>query len=503
MSSPRIHHAATRVVLRLLPWLILAVTLGITCFAWNHERQTTRTALHSQFDFALRETVSRIEQRVMGYAQMLRGVQSLFATTDLANRAALHDYVQALQLDANFSGAESIGVVAWVPAPREFHAPIIGREPTEGHYLAPLGHDVWTEPVLRLALEKARDSGMVTISGKIPRNGDIGVGTESGFAMCLPIFAQGQPHDSVAQRRNGLIGWVYATFRMNDFMASLYGTQSPGLTLAMHDGTEATDAALLYHSKGSTAAGDSWRQAAISATEYMVVAGHNWTLSLNTQEAFEANYGRGMATLTAIAGAVLSLLLAMLSWQMINGREQALRLAAAMTEELRHMAQHDPLTGLPNRALFSDRLNHELARAKRQHGRFAMVFLDLDYFKPVNDNLGHDVGDLVLQQVARQLKATVREADTVGRIGGDEFVVLMAQLSASEAILTLAEKLHQAVRQPFVAAGHELSVSCSIGVAVYPENGTSAAALTKSADAAMYRAKQAGRDCVRLCTPPD
>jgi diguanylate cyclase (GGDEF)-like protein len=233
----------------------------------------------------------------------------------------------------------------------------------------------------------------------------------------------------------------------------------------------------------------------------MVVAGHNWTLSLNTQEAFEARYGRGVATLTAIAGAVLSLLLAMLSWQMINGREQALRLAAAMTEELRHMAQHDPLTGLPNRALFGDRLDHELARAKRQHGRFAMVFLDLDYFKPINDSLGHDVGDLVLQQVARQLKATVREADTVGRLGGDEFVVLMAQLSASEAILTLAEKLHQAVRQPFVVAGHELSVSCSIGVAVYPENGTSAAALTKSADAAMYRAKQDGRDCVRLCSP--
>ena len=104
-------------------------------------------------------------------------------------------------------------------------------------------------------------------------------------------------------------------------------------------------------------------QAAVSANEYMVVAGHNWTLSLGTQEAFEARYGQGMGTLTAAAGVVFSLLLALLSWLMINGRERALRLAAAMTEELRHMAQHDPLTDLPNRALFSDRLSHELARA--------------------------------------------------------------------------------------------------------------------------------------------
>ncbi|HOE42519.1 MAG TPA: GGDEF domain-containing protein, partial [Rhodoferax sp.] len=190
-----------------------------------------------------------------------------------------------------------------------------------------------------------------------------------------------------------------------------------------------------------------------------------------------------------------------LSWLMINGRERALRLAAAMTEELRHMAQHDPLTDLPNRALFSDRLNHELARAKRQHGRFAMVFLDLDHFKPINDKFGHGVGDQVLRWVARQLQNSVRAADTVGRIGGDEFVVLMAQLSRSDSILALAEKLRQALDQPFVVEGHELSISCCIGVAVYPEDGTDAITLTKGADDAMYRAKEEGGDCVRLCQP--
>jgi diguanylate cyclase (GGDEF)-like protein len=222
---------------------------------------------------------------------------------------------------------------------------------------------------------------------------------------------------------------------------------------------------------------------------------------LSTQKPFEDRYGRGVEAVIAVAGVGLSLLLALLTWLMINGRDRAVRLAATMTEELRHVAQHDTLTGLPNRALFNDRLNQELARAKRQGGRFAIAFLDLDHFKPINDNFGHDVGDQVLRWVARQLAATVRAADTVGRIGGDEFVVLLAQLSESDAILALANKLNQALRQPFAVNGHQLSISCCIGVARYPEDGTDALTLTKGADDAMYRAKEAGRDCVRLCSP--
>ena len=526
ISRAFINNAVARVFLTLLPWIILAVALGVTWFTWAHERQTSRKALRSQFDFALRETVSRVEQRVQGYEQILRGVQSLFATTPLQNRTALHDYVDALQLDANFSGIQAIGVVEWVPAQRkaahlatvrsagipdytidpdglrDVYAPIVQREPYVGRNRAPPGSDVWLDPVRRLALEKARDSGLAAISGKVKLKLDTESGAPPGFIMYLPIYAPGQPHDNVNQRRDQLIGWVYAAFHMSDFMASLYGSQAPGLTLAVYDGTDASDASLLYRSASQDAAGEAPRPASDSAHEYMVVAGHNWTLSLRTQAAFEARYGRGIETMTAVTGVASSLLLALLAWLMVNGRNRALRLAAVMTEEIRHMAQHDPLTGLPNRALFSDRLNQELARAKRQHGRFAMVFIDLDHFKSINDNLGHDVGDQVLRRVAKQFQSSIRAADTVGRIGGDEFVVLLAQLSESEPILALVEKLHKSLHHPFVVDGHELSISCSIGVAVYPENGANAIALTKGADEAMYRAKEAGRDCVRLCSTP-
>ncbi|MEI7762334.1 MAG: CHASE domain-containing protein [Comamonadaceae bacterium] len=519
------HNAASSFLLTLIPWLVLAVTLGATSFIWDHERQRTRQALRSQFDFALRDTVSRVEQHVMAYEQMLRGVQSLFATIPFGNREAFHQYVETMRLDANFPGIQAIGLVQWVPAPdkaahlaairaegvpayaidpeglRAVYAPIIQREPRIGRNLAPAGSDVWLEPVRRLALEKARDSGMAAISGKVRLKVDTEDAAPPGFIMYLPVYAQGQAHDSLAERRAHLIGWVYAAFHMNDFMASLHGSQAADLTLAMHDSADTQEASLMYRSEDHLAIGEAMRPAALSANEYMVVAGHNWTLTLNTQPGFENRYGRGTETVIAWAGAVLSLLLALLAWMMVNGRERAVRLAQAMTEELRHMAQHDPLTDLPNRALFNDRLQQELARARRQGGRFAMVFLDVDHFKAINDRYGHDVGDQVLRQIGQRLQSSVRAADTVGRIGGDEFVVLMAQLSDSDSTLGLAEKLREALRHSLLAEGNELSITCSVGVAAYPEDGADAAALTKGADDAMYRAKEAGRDCVRLCDP--
>ena len=230
----------------------------------------------------------------------------------------------------------------------------------------------------------------------------------------------------------------------------------------------------------------------------MVVAGHNWTLSLRTQPAFNDRYGRNAALEIALAGTVLSLLLALLAWLLIHGRATALGLAAEMTQEIRLMAQHDLLTGLPNRALFADRLGQELARAKRQGGRFAMLFVDLDKFKAINDTFGHAGGDQALKWVAQQLVGSVRASDTVGRIGGDEFVVLLAQLSETDAILDLAEKVRTTLKQSITVNARELQVSCSIGVAVYPQDGVDVDTLMKQADDAMYRAKAAGRDRVQL-----
>lgn len=505
----------------LLPWLILVVTLSVTWLLWDHECNASRKEVKAQFDFALRDTVGRIEQRVAAYEQMMRGFQSLFSTTELSNREAIRHYVESLQLDANFSGVGVLGVAELVPAEgkrahelamrqrglrdysihpagqRDYYAPIIQRAPEGARGNIRLGLDPWADPVRRLAMESARNSGMAAITAKVRLAIDTSLESRPGFIMYLPIYAHGQPRDSVAQRRASLIGWIYAPFFMDDFMASLYGSAPAETVLTIYDDADPVADALMYRSGPLPAdLGD----APMRANEYMVVAGRTWTVNLQTLPEFEARYGRDAATIIAVTGVGLSISLALLAWFMVTGRARALRLAAGMTEELRHMAQHDPLTGLPNRALFSDRLENELARARRQGGHFALIFLDLDRFKPINDNYGHAVGDRLLQQVARRLKDVVRASDTVGRIGGDEFVVLMPMIAEAEAASVLAEKLRQVIARPFKLDGRDLTISCSLGVALYPDDGTDEIMLTNRADEAMYRAKESGRDAVCLAS---
>ncbi len=170
-------------------------------------------------------------------------------------------------------------------------------------------------------------------------------------------------------------------------------------------------------------------------------------------------------------------------------------------EHIRHMAQHDPLTGLPNRALFSDRLQSAITNAVRDKTGLALMFIDLDKFKPVNDTYGHGVGDLLLQDVAQRMLQCLRDSDTVARIGGDEFVVLLRGSSAIPETLAVAEKIRKGLERPFLIDGHVLQISCSIGVARFPEHGQDDITLAKNADLAMYRAKELGRNQICLCDP--
>lgn len=163
-------------------------------------------------------------------------------------------------------------------------------------------------------------------------------------------------------------------------------------------------------------------------------------------------------------------------------------------QRIRHMAQHDALTGLPNRALLSDRLEQSLIQARRHGHRVAVMFLDLDRFKAINDSLGHEVGDELLKEIARRLRGVVRAADTVGRLGGDEFVVVLHETQDAAAAAHVAEKIIAAFVPPVRVGPHELRASTSIGIALYPEDGDTAPALLKCADAAMYHAKNGGRD---------
>ena len=174
------------------------------------------------------------------------------------------------------------------------------------------------------------------------------------------------------------------------------------------------------------------------------------------------------------------------------------RLAA---EQAVGLAYRDPLTGLPNRRLFEDRLAIALAQAHRYRQRLAVVFLDLDRFKQVNDTLGHAAGDELLKSVSQRLAATVREGDTVARLAGDEFTLILPGIHYSEDLAVVARKLQEAMRRPHQIEGHEVRVTASGGISLYPEDGEAAEPLLRAADAAMYRAKERGRDHFQLFSP--
>ena len=167
-------------------------------------------------------------------------------------------------------------------------------------------------------------------------------------------------------------------------------------------------------------------------------------------------------------------------------------------ERLQYMATHDGLTALPNTVLLNDRLEAALARAHRARRRVGVMFLDLDHFKDVNDTLGHRIGDLLLKEVSRRIRATLRQSDVLARISGDEFVVVLEDLPDEGAPERVAHKILDEVRRPFQVEDHEIHVSGSLGLAIYPEDGRDSETLLKNADAAMYHAKELGRNAFRM-----
>jgi diguanylate cyclase len=240
-----------------------------------------------------------------------------------------------------------------------------------------------------------------------------------------------------------------------------------------------------------------------------------WERAWRNGEPYEAEYrlySRDLATyrwFLARADAVRDVSGAVVQWSgtctdidaQKRFEEEVRRHAAelkASRAELARLARHDTLTGLPNRVLFEDRLRQALATAER-HGRLvAVVFIDLDGFKRVNDTLGHQAGDTLLQQVSARLQGAVRGSDTVARLGGDEFVVLASELDEPEDAMALARKLLVRVGEPYDIAGQRIRLTGSLGVSLYPDDAETATTLLRHADVAMYRAKQGGKNDARF-----
>jgi diguanylate cyclase (GGDEF)-like protein len=200
------------------------------------------------------------------------------------------------------------------------------------------------------------------------------------------------------------------------------------------------------------------------------------------------------ASIASVIVILISGLLGRYSSQLLQSRRRESANKIAHAERIEYLAYHDGLSGLPNRSLFSKLLGRDIKLARRQRRALAVLFLDLDRFKQINDTLGHEAGDQLLQEVARRLQSALRDSDTVARLGGDEFVVLLPDLESGQYAALVAQKILAVLAEPFLLVGQELRITASVGICTYPEDGEDEQTLTKHADVAMYQAKAEGRN---------
>lgn len=188
-----------------------------------------------------------------------------------------------------------------------------------------------------------------------------------------------------------------------------------------------------------------------------------------------------------IGGFLIAILLSAMLWVILYERSK-----------IRYLALHDALTGLPNRRLFNERMNYTLVQKQRNQQPFSLLYIDLDNLKPINDHYGHKVGDMVLHEVARRMSRSVRHEDTVARIGGDEFMIILPSTGGITQSTHVAQQILEAIKTPFLHQGNEIELSTSIGISIYPQNGNSVEELIRAADQAMYHAKKEGKGRIYL-----
>jgi diguanylate cyclase (GGDEF)-like protein len=346
----------------------------------------------------------------------------------------------------------------------------------------PPGLDVCaTDPAAAAAGLAARDSGQAAY---VP----VHIAAGQLLLVFTPIYRNNVLPTTVPGRRQAFLGWVGTIVLPKVILdRALQGHPNTAVTIRYHDG-----------SAGVTFRSGKAPRGAQSTT----IAQHNgWTVETFGALAGGAVGENGSALAMLIAGIALSVLLAALVFVLATGRVRALQLVGQRTGELRHQALHDALTGLANRVLIMDRIEQLLARNRRAGTDGAALYVDLDEFKNVNDTLGHEAGDQLLVAVAARLRSTLRDADTIGRMGGDEFVVLIDGGDLSVAPYLVAERLLDVMRQPFELdeARTPLTINTSIGIAI--GDRARAGELLRDADVALYEAKAGGKNRYQIVHP--
>ena len=632
-----------------LPPLVGLLTLGLTFLYWQSAESGARAKQEQNFQVAADQIAYNLKDRMATYEVVLRGVKGYFEGSERIDRAEFQAYVGALQLRETRPGLQGVSLVMQLPASalaahlddmrqrgfaqytvrpegaREVLAPITHIEPLEGNNLKALGFDVLTLPPAKEALDRARDTGELALSGQLTLLQNSG----PGLVMYMPLYGAGVDTRAVHGRRAGLAGWVSAPFLLEDVIHGMSREFDADIGFRITDDTSAGAQTLLFSNVVHQAAVQGEAPSGLQARRVLELGGRRWVLQMSPLPAFAARFQDEGHHPVALMGTVLSLLLAWFTWLLATGRERAVALACDMTAELRatrddlestlnaipdllfevgldgciyhyrsarsealavppemflgrllrdvvppeaaagchaaleaadrtgysaghqyrlelqgathwfelsiarkesaapgdeprfialsrditerkqaearthQLAYFDALTGLPNRRMLLDRMEHALRSAQQTAQVGAVLYIDLDNFKQINDARGHTLGDTLLMQVAQRLTQQLRPGDTVARLGGDEFVVLAHNVAtdmeaAGRQALLVAEEIRTALEAPYTIDTHLYSTTGSIGITLFPKRGEGVEDLLREADTAMYRAKDLGRNRIRF-----
>jgi diguanylate cyclase (GGDEF)-like protein len=367
------------------------------------------------------------------------------------------------------------------PGSRSFYCFLVASVSVGKQTTLPGGSDFCPPGPDRTAELAAEDSGQ---GAYLPYQ----IGKTAVLAILTPVYRGGLTPLTVDGRQAAFLGWIgMAVLPQVVLSRALQGQPGTAVTFVYHVGSSNA----VFHSG----------QAPPGAQTATINLNNGWTVTTSGAHIPAGVFGNSNAIEVFVAGVLLSVLLGLLVFVLGTGRARALRTVSEKTGELRHQALHDALTGLPNRALIMDRIEQLLARNRRHGTMGAALYVDLDEFKNVNDSLGHEIGDQLLTAVTARLETTLRDADTIGRMGGDEFIVLIDGSTMNVGPELVAERLLEVLRRPFELAGTTtpLVVKASIGIAIGDRE--TPGDLLRDADVALYQAKAAGRNRYEIFQP--
>jgi len=496
--------------------VIVVAGISLTLIGLGLERQRVAAQFSKHLAITATDEAARIQRAVDTTVEIVESIGGLYDASDFVDRDEFRRFVQG-----PLAKHPEIRALEWVPrvkardrakieselakvirgrgirardargqlvtaATRDEYLPVFYVEPLLGNEAA-LGLDISSRKHTAETIWKAADSASTVSTHAFTLvQGD---GKRTGVVLYHPVYRQGRTPDTIENRRHELLGFAVAILEPRAVIESaLLSFRPSGLDVLLLELDEEVERPLYFHpsrtrNKPVPPATVSEFRAALHHKVSIAIPGTQWTLWFRPAPAFDQEYESGQGWLIGLAGLLFTALTAM-------GFHRRIRHA----HEILNLAHHDALTELPNRLFLNQRLQHALDRTRQEHNQLAVLFLDLDHFKHINDSLGHVVGDRLLQEVAGRLRGVLRKQDMVARMGGDEFILVAQDLHDARDAAQLAEKLLRVLAQPYQIQGQTFYLSASIGISLYPRDAGNVDTLIANADAAMYRAKTRGRN---------